>query len=63
MPQQQPDRPGGEPRPGQQQQQPQQGGAGSGTGSDSLIRQLREWEQRRAEQRRTDYTGGTRQSE
>jgi hypothetical protein len=48
MSQQQHEGPGADDTPGQQQPTPQQGAGGSGTGSDSVMRQLREWEQRRA---------------
>lgn len=48
MSQQEQQRPGADETPGQQQPTPQQGAGGSGTGCDSVMRQLREWEQRRA---------------
>lgn len=48
MSQQQHERPGADESPGPQPTPPQQGAGGSGTGCDSVMRQLREWEQRRA---------------
>jgi hypothetical protein len=42
------ERPGADEEPGQEQSAEQQGAGGSGTGCDSVMRHLREWEQRRS---------------